>query len=101
MRLDRFLWFARLSSSRALARALVESGHLRIGGRATAKPAADVRPGDVLTFPTQRGAVRVVRVEALPGRRGPAAEARACYAELTPPAANPIAAADRRGESQQ
>jgi ribosome-associated heat shock protein Hsp15 len=40
-----------------------------------------VRVGDVLSF-AQRGAVRVLRVEALPTRRGPAAEARALYTEI-------------------
>jgi len=82
MRLDRFLWFARVVRTRASARALAESGHLRIGGRAVDRAAAGVRVGDVLTFATHRGDVRVVRLEALPMRRGPPPEARACYTEL-------------------
>src|SRR5437868_4983984 len=43
---------------------------------------APVRVGDVLSF-ALRGAVRVLRIEALPARRGPPAEARALYSELT------------------
>ena len=39
--------------------------------------AAGRGPGDVLTFP--QGAIRVVRVEALGERRGPAPEAQALY----------------------
>jgi ribosome-associated heat shock protein Hsp15 len=41
-----------------------------------------VRVGEVLSF-AQRGAVRILRIEALPARRGAAAEARALYTELT------------------
>ncbi len=43
---------------------------------------APVRVGDMLSF-AQRGSVRVLRVEALPARRGPPAEARALYSEVT------------------
>ncbi|MFM9979081.1 MAG: RNA-binding S4 domain-containing protein [Sphingomonadaceae bacterium] len=82
MRLDRFLWFARLCPSRRVARDLVAEGHLRIDGRAVTKPSTIVRIGTVLTFPTPGGRVAIVRIEALPVRRGPAAEARATYTDL-------------------
>jgi ribosome-associated heat shock protein Hsp15 len=82
MRLDRFLWFARLSASRSFAQRLVESGHLRLDGRSVSKPATLVRVGQVLTFATHRGDVRVVRIAALPVRRGPPDEARACYTDM-------------------
>jgi ribosome-associated heat shock protein Hsp15 len=45
------------------------------------RPATPVRIGSVLTF-AQAGRVRALRVEALPARRGPTAEAQACYQEL-------------------
>ena len=82
MRLDRFLWHARLSKTRGHAQALAESGHLRIDGRRVDRAHAPVRIGNVLAFVTHVGEVRVVRVEALPARRGPSVEARACYADL-------------------
>lgn len=82
MRLDCFLWYARLSATRAFARALATGGHVRIDGRPTGKAAAIVRVGAVLTYADHRGAVRSVRIEALPARRGPPAEARACYTDL-------------------
>ena len=82
MRLDRFLWYARLAKTRTHAQALAGSGHLRIDGRAIDKAAAPVRLGNILTFADHRGAVRVLRVDALPVRRGPPAEARTCYADL-------------------
>jgi ribosome-associated heat shock protein Hsp15 len=86
LRLDKFLWFARIVKTRALAQALAEGGHVRRNGQPVDKASAPVKTGDVLTF-AQRGAVRVLRVETLPARRGPAAEARACYCELTEPSA--------------
>ena len=82
MRLDRFLWFARIAKRRSWAQELAEGGHLRIDGRRIDRAHAPVRPGNVLAFVAHTGAVRVIRVEALPLRRGPAAEARACYTEL-------------------
>lgn len=60
---------------------MVATGHLRKNGVRIEKPAESAAAGDVLTFP--RGdAVCVVRILTLPTRRGPAAEARACYEEL-------------------
>jgi ribosome-associated heat shock protein Hsp15 len=82
LRIDKFLWFARIVKTRALAQALVEKGRLRLDGRIIDKAHAPVRAGDVLSF-AQRGEVRVLRIEALPARRGPPAEARALYCELT------------------
>lgn len=83
MRLDKFLWFARFAKTRALAQAIAERGRLRVDGRLIDRAHAEVRIGQVLTF-ALAGRVRVVRIEALPGRRGPAAEAQACYTELKP-----------------
>ena len=85
MRLDKFLWFVRLVKTRALAQRLATGGHIRIDGRAVDRAHAEVRAGQVLSFPLE-GAVRVLRIEALPARRGPAPEARACYSDLSPPA---------------
>lgn len=82
MRLDRFLWFARLTKTRNYAQALAEGGHLRIDGRRIDRAHAPVRPGNVLAFLTHKGEIRIIRVESLPPRRGPPAEARACYTDL-------------------
>ena len=81
LRLDKFLWFARIVKTRTLAQLLAEDGRLRIDGRAVSQAHAPVRVGDVLSF-VIRGRVRVLRIEALPKRRGPPAEARALYSEL-------------------
>lgn len=82
MRLDRFLWFARFARTRSAAQVIAGDGHLRITGRPATSKHAPVRVGDVLTF--VRGPhIQVIRIEALPFRRGPAPEARACYTDLT------------------
>ena len=68
LRLDKFLWFARIVKTRALAQSLAEDGRIRIGGRVVDRAHAPVRVGDVVSF-AQRGTVRVLRVEGLPKRR--------------------------------
>jgi ribosome-associated heat shock protein Hsp15 len=80
-RLDKFLWFARIAKTRPVAQDMAENGRIRLDGRVVDRAHAMVRIGSVLSF-AQRGAVRVLRIEALPARRGPAAEARALYSEL-------------------
>ena len=81
LRIDKFLWFARIVKTRSLAQSLAEQGHLRIGGRRVERAHVPVRVGDILSFPVA-GRVRILKVEALPVRRGPPAEARLLYAEL-------------------
>lgn len=81
MRIDRFLFFIRLLKSRTLAQGLIETGHVRVDGKRVEKSSEEVRAGSVVALPLH-DRVRVLRVLALPPRRGPAAEARACYEEL-------------------
>ena len=81
MRIDRYLHCIRLIKSRTLAQALIETGHVRIDGKRVEKASDTVRVGSVLTIPL-RGGVRILKVLALPQRRGPSPEALACYEEL-------------------
>lgn len=81
MRIDRFLFFIRLVKSRTLARALVQTGHVRIDGKRVTKPSEEVRAGSVIALPL-RSRTRVIEVVALPSRRGPATEMRSCYEEI-------------------
>jgi ribosome-associated heat shock protein Hsp15 len=83
LRIDRFLFFVRLTKSRTIAQAVVEQGHIRIDGKRVAKPSEEVHAGSVVALPLH-GNVRVVRVLSLPQRRGPAAEARSHYEEVEP-----------------
>lgn len=81
MRLDKFLWFARLAKTRSAAQAIAASGHLRIDSRPIDRAHAPIRAGQVIAF-AQGPKVRVLRIEALPARRGPAPEAQSCYTDL-------------------
>ena len=81
MRLDRYLHCIRLVKSRTLAQVLIDEGHVRLDGKRVAKPSEEVRVGSVLALPL-RGEVRVLRVTAIPARRGPASEARTAYEEI-------------------
>jgi ribosome-associated heat shock protein Hsp15 len=84
LRLDKWLWFARLAKSRGCAKTLCESRRLRIDGRVVERASASVRSGQVLSYPDHAGNVVVVRVETLAERRGPYAEARLMYTDLAP-----------------
>lgn len=79
-RLDKWLWFARVVKTREAAASLVESGHVRLNGQKTLKPGHGVKPGDVLTI-VLNARVRVLHVEGLAERRGPAEAARQLYRE--------------------
>ncbi len=81
IRLDRFLWFARLAKTRSAAQAIAEKGTLRLDGRRIERSAVPVRIGSILVFPLY-GKVLALRVEALPKRRGPPAEAAGLYTRL-------------------
>ena len=80
LRIDKWLWRARFFKTRGLAAKTVSKG-VRLNGARTEKSHALVRPGDVLTF-KQANDVRVIRVEALGERRGPAVEAQGLYTDL-------------------
>jgi ribosome-associated heat shock protein Hsp15 len=84
LRLDKFLWFARLARTRSFAQEVAATGHLRIDRRVIERAHAPVRVGNVLSFPLHNR-VRVIRIEMLPARRGSAAEARTFYTDLSPP----------------
>jgi ribosome-associated heat shock protein Hsp15 len=79
VRVDRWLWAARLVKTRSLAADAVKGGRVAVNGQRV-KPSKDVHPGDRLevTLGQVRLAV-VVRGTAL--RRGPAAEAALLYEE--------------------
>lgn len=81
MRIDRFLFFVRLTKSRTIAQSVIEAGHVRIDGRRVTRPSEAVREGSVIALPLH-DQVRIIRVLALPARRGPSAEARGHYSEV-------------------
>ena len=85
MRIDKWLWAARVFKSRALASRACDGGKVDVNGQA-AKPSRAVRPGDMLQVTLTHGK-KVLRVLDLSERRGPAALAAKLYEDLSPPPA--------------
>jgi ribosome-associated heat shock protein Hsp15 len=84
LRLDKWLWHGRFFKTRSLAATVVASGAVRVNAERVQKRSTLVAPGDVLTFP-QADNIRVIQIDALGARRGPAAEAQTLYTDLSPP----------------
>lgn len=82
-RIDKWLFFARVMKSRALAAKLVQAGRVRVNGEKAAQASDTVRAGDVLTLSLDRR-IAVLRVLATGERRGPYEEARTLYDDLSP-----------------
>lgn len=90
MRIDKLLFCLRFAKTRGAAQRWIAEGHIRCNGRRVLRNDREIGAGDVLVLPL--GAkVLPIEVVALPGRRGPAAEARACYRELDAAGASAIA----------
>jgi ribosome-associated heat shock protein Hsp15 len=83
LRIDKWLWFARLTKTRTLAQKLVTTGRVRVNREKQDNAARLVKVGDVLTI-ALGSRVRVVRISAMATRRGPAAEAQGLFEDLTP-----------------
>lgn len=81
LRLDKWLFFARVFKSRAIAADRIEAGGVRVNSQACHKPGKPVRPGDRIVV-SAFGQVRALQIVALGSRRGPAAEAQALYSDL-------------------
>ena len=85
LRLDVWLWRARLFKTRSLAADHVSARGVRMtrhgATRRVTKPAANVMTGDVLIF-GKGDHITSLRVRDLGVRRGPAAEARELYDPL-------------------
>jgi ribosome-associated heat shock protein Hsp15 len=83
MRLDKWLWAARFYKSRSLAQAACDGGKVDVNGHA-AKPSRVIRASDRIQLTVGEWRRELV-VKALAERRGPTAEARALYDDLSPP----------------
>ena len=96
MRIDRLLHALRFARSRTLAQRWIAEGRIRRNGERVLRQDQPVAAGDVLTLPLPR-AVLVIELLALPARRGPPAEAQACYRQLDAGGTNRLAG----GETQR
>ncbi len=84
LRIDKWLWYARITKSRTLAQKLAVSGHVRLNKGKIAATKTAVKPGDVLTITMPRR-LMVLKVLKLGTRRGPAPEAQLLYEDMSPP----------------
>jgi ribosome-associated heat shock protein Hsp15 len=91
-RIDKWLWAARFFKTRELASKALEIGRVTSNG-VRAKPAREVRPGDMLLIKNE-AAEWEVEVLALSQQRGPAAIAQALYRETE-------ASKDARGKAAE
>jgi ribosome-associated heat shock protein Hsp15 len=79
VRIDKWLWAARLVKPRALAVDAIRGGRVKLNGQ-PAKPSKDVKPGDELEF--SAGVIRLTAtVTGTAERRLPASEAAKLYEE--------------------
>jgi ribosome-associated heat shock protein Hsp15 len=77
LRLDSWLWRTRFFKTRTLASQAVSGGHVHLNGHRV-KNSRPVKCGDQLRITNPIGEYRITVLN-IPHRRGPAAEAAACY----------------------
>jgi ribosome-associated heat shock protein Hsp15 len=84
IRVDKWLWAARVFKTRSLASTACDGGKVDINAEA-AKPARGGRGGDRIEVSLPRGRRRILKVVAIGDRRASAEVARALFEDLTPP----------------
>ena len=79
LRIDRWLFYCRFFKTRSQATSAVAGGHVKVNGERST-PGSRVKCGDKIDMVRDRlpYALQIIKI---PGRRGPAAEARECYLE--------------------
>ena len=83
IRLDKWLWFARIVKSRTLAQKMVRSGKIRVNKLKFVNPAKLIIAGDVLTIAFEQK-IFVLKIVSCGTRRGPFVEARQLYEDMLP-----------------
>jgi ribosome-associated heat shock protein Hsp15 len=99
VRIDKWLWAARFFKTRALAQKACDLGRIH-SGDIPAKPAREVRVGDMLTVRNAGGEFQI-EVLLLSQMRGPAAVAQALYRETEASTAARARAAEERKAMQE
>jgi ribosome-associated heat shock protein Hsp15 len=82
IRLDIWLWYARFYKSRGLSSKAILGGKVRVNSNKIIKPASKVKINDVLTI-NHVNVVRIIQIQSIGARRGPASEAQALYKDLS------------------
>lgn len=99
VRMDKWLWAARFFKSRALAARACELGRIQSNGQ-PAKPAREVRMGDMLRITNDSGNFHV-EVLLLSEVRGPASVAQTLYRETEESRVARLKAAEERKAMRQ
>lgn len=99
MRIDKWLWAARFFKTRALAIKACDLGRISEGG-VRAKPAREIRAGDMLHIENEGGTFEV-EVLQLSEMRGPASVAQTLYRETDESRQARLKAAEERKAMQQ
>ena len=99
VRIDKWLWAARFFKTRALATKACDLNRIDSNGH-TAKPAREVRVGDMLQIKNDSGVFQI-EVLALSDMRGPMAVAQTLFQETEASREQRIKAAAERKESAQ
>jgi ribosome-associated heat shock protein Hsp15 len=99
IRADKWLWAARFYKTRALAARACDLGRVQANGQ-LAKPAREVRLGDVIQLKNEGGEFQVV-VEGLSEVRGPASAAQKLYRETDASREQRMKLAEERRAMQQ
>jgi ribosome-associated heat shock protein Hsp15 len=84
IRIDKWLWAARVFKTRSLAADACEGGKVDVNDQA-AKPAKLVRAGDSIKVTLPQGRRRVLKVLAVDERRGSASVAARLFEDHSPP----------------
>ena len=82
VRVDKWLWAARMYKTRSLSTSASKAGHVKINGN-VAKSSTKVKKGDQVSALTP-GGKRILEVVALADTRGPATFAQTLYIDHTP-----------------
>ncbi len=86
IRIDKWMWFARVVKTRTLAQKLVKGGKVRVDRQKATSPSQAVSVGNVLTITLERR-ILVYEILELGERRGPFKDAQNLYRDLSPPPA--------------
>ena len=84
VRIDKWLWAARVFKTRSLATAACDGGKVDLNDQ-SAKPAKLVRPGDSVKVTLPQGRRRILKVLAVDDRRGSAVMAARLFEDHSPP----------------
>ena len=83
VRVDKWLWAARMFKTRSLATAACDAGHVKLNG-SSVKASKAVKRGDHIEVVTP-GGLRILDVIELLDKRGPATLAQQLFDDQTPP----------------